>query len=609
MGKQTKRLGYRAIRQRKFVARRIFVLLILLAAIGGLTWLLTRLLAGEAPGPIGPAATPGGMGLTSPPPSPEPTATPLLPDTLAITPMDDAALAALGFTSNVMFDGEEVADFSREDTIRFPRCDAYTALKGVIAFGGNNYRNTFAYGTQNVANKTLARAWEKDTGALDCGSDGTWTGTGWTGMPIVVQWPDDVRALLGVYDEFKTKAGFTEVIYPTMDGRIYFYELSTGAPTRAPIDLGVVTKGTASLDPRGYPLLYTGQGIQSENSEGNKGAWFRVISLIDNKVLWSFGGRDPFSYRVWQAYDSSALIAADADTLITGGENGVVYSVKLNAVFDKVNGTVSVNPGPLAKYRYIATDYGEDESKRWWGIENSIAAWRNYLFFTDNGGLLQCVDANTLETQYVVDVKDDSDASLVIEEDVENSTFYLYTANEADKQSGTESGYGKSWHRKIDGLTGKILWEKAWDASIGSESSNGGTLATPHAGRGSISDLVIFSMTLVPVEANGTMRNGGRIIAYDKKTGDESWRYEQAAGYWSSPVVIYDAKGDAYILQCDREGMLRMHDARTGNVLCSLDLGSRVESTPAVFGNYLVVGTRGQAGSGETQKIICVRIG
>jgi hypothetical protein len=54
---------------------------------------------------------------------------------------------------------------------------------------------------------------------------------------------------------------------------------------------------------------------------------------------------------------------------------------------------------------------------------------------------------------------------------------------------------------------------------------------------------------------------------------------------------------------------MRLHDARTGDVLYSLDLGSRIESTPAVFGNYAVVGTRGQAGSGESQKIICIKIG
>lgn len=608
MGRQTHRKSYHALRQQKYRTRRFFVLLILLAAIGGLTWLLLNVLSGKAPN-AEPVTTPETPAQDVMSPSPAPTETPELPESLRVTPADASALSAIGFSSNIMYDGEEVSSFQRTDTISFPRYDKYSSLKGVITFAGNNYRNTFTYGTQDVTEKTLNRVWEKDTGALSTAENGTWTGTGWTGMPIIIQWDDDVRPLLGIYDQFKTKQGFTEVIYPTMDGHIYFYELTTGEATRDPIDLGVVTKGTASLDPRGYPLLYTGQGIASVNSEGKSGAWFRVISLIDNKVIWSFGGKDPFSYRVWQAYDSSALLAADADTLVTGGENGILYSVKLNATFDKVNGTVSVDPGPLAKYRYTANGYGESDTSRWWGIENSVAAWRNYVFFTDNGGLLQCVDINTLQTQYAVDVTDDSDTSLVIEEDPENNTFYLYTANEVDKQSGTSSGYGKSYHRKIDGLTGEIIWENAWEASVGSESSNGGTLATPHVGHGNISDLVIYSMTLVPVEVNGATRNGGRIVAYNKTTGAEVWRYEQAAGYWSSPVVIYDKEENAYLIQCDRDGYIRLHDAKTGEVLYSLDLGSRIESTPAVFGDYAVVGTRGQSGSGESQKIICVKIG
>ena len=40
-----------------------------------------------------------------------------------------------------------------------------------------------------------------------------------------------------------------------MDGKIYFFELNTGKATRSPIDMGVVNKGTAALDPRGYPQL------------------------------------------------------------------------------------------------------------------------------------------------------------------------------------------------------------------------------------------------------------------------------------------------------------------------------------------------------------------
>lgn len=58
---------------------------------------------------------------------------------------------------------------------------------------------------------------------------------------------------------------------------------------------------------------------------------------------------------------------AQTDTLIVAGENGLLYSVKLNSAFDRVNGTVSVNPDPLAKYRYTANGYGTSDSNRQWG--------------------------------------------------------------------------------------------------------------------------------------------------------------------------------------------------------------------------------------------------
>ena len=83
------------------------------------------------------------------------------------------------------------------------------------------------------------------------------------GYAILVQWPAETRKILGIKDEFKNKDGFVEAIYPTMDGHIYFLDLETGEPTRDPINIGVTTKGTASLDPARYPLLYTGQGIRA----------------------------------------------------------------------------------------------------------------------------------------------------------------------------------------------------------------------------------------------------------------------------------------------------------------------------------------------------------
>ncbi len=612
------RRGRQTRRNRTVNWRRFLLFLIMICAIIAIVLVGIQLLS-DGEGPLDnvlpmntPAVSPGDATLPEAPPTPTPVPT-LAPD-LPIEPVAEANPDNFGFTTSLMIEGQETSTFDRGEDMRFGDDKAFTTLPGLITFGGSNYRNTFTYGTQTVTERSLTRVWEKEIGSLNT-SMGTWTGTGWTGMPVIVQWPEETRKVLGVYDEFKNKDGFVEVIYTTMDGHIYFLELESGEPTRDPINLGVVTKGTASLDPRGYPLLYTGQGITSTDG-GVSGAWFRIIDLIQNKVVWKFGGKDSFSYRGWQAYDSSALVNAATDTIIAPGENGVFYTFKLNSSFDAAAGTVSVNPGPLQKYRYKGDGYGfaEENDKRWVGIENSVAVFRNYAFFTDNGGRLQCLDLNTFKLQYVVDVTDDSDTSIVIEEDILNQTFYLYTANEVDKQSGArDAGKGKSYHRKIDGRTGKIIWENEWEARFGNTSSNGGTLTTPHVGHGNISDLVIYNATLVPVTytENGETKtgNGGRLIAYNKETGEEVWRYEQYRDYWSSPVVIYDENENAYVLQCDRNGMMRMHDARTGEVLNEIDMGSRIESTPAVFGNTLVVGTRGVAGSGEAPKILGIKIG
>lgn len=569
----------------------------------------------------------------TPAPSATPTAAvratpkPALPDNVAVVRSESANPSAYGFSTKLQVNGGETDTYSRSEPIAFGRDSEYTSVPGLLTFGGNNYRNTFAYGTTFVTERRLYRSWEERIGQID-----SWSGTGWTGQPLIVQWPDEVRAVLGVSDTYKSKEGFTEVIYPAMDGNIYFFDLETGARTRDPISAGVVMKGTACLDPNGYPLLYVGQGIGVQNENKLLQAYIRVYSLITNEEIHRFGGHDYFSERDWQAYDGSPLIVND--TIFYAGENGVLYSSKLNTKFDAAAGTVSIEPERLVKYSYTGSGYSKSNAtnQRWYGVESSVAAFRNYLYFTDNGGRLQCVDANTYQLLFVSDVGDDADATVVIEESYDDGTIYLYTAGQASMPSGDLGDtYGYSWHKKINGLTGAIVWQKEWIASTGDENSNGGTLATPHVGRGNISNLVIYSMNLTAMVGDSSGDDaadddadasqpagggtdsytlGGRIVAYNKTTGEVAWSIEQAGegDYWSSPVVVYDENDKAYLIQCDRAGMVKLYDASTAALLYSLDLGSRIDSTPAVFNNYLVVGTRGKGGSGENAKIICVKI-
>ncbi len=570
-----------------------------------------------------------------------PTATPkpALPDDVTVTRADSANPSSFGFSNDIKVDGKDVSSFRRSEEVSFPRDTEYSVLPGITTFGGNNYRNTFAYGTVSISDKRLRQQWSKTIGAL-----GNWSGTGWTGQPLIVQWPAATVAVMNVKQTYKDAGtDLTEVIYPAMDGNIYFLDLETGEATRDAINTGIVQKGTSCVDPRGYPLLYVGQGIPVENDQNNAAAYVRVYSLITGEQIGQFGGFDWFARRIWQAYDGSPMISDD--TLVYGGENGIFYTVKLNAQFDVSAGTVSIDPDGLIKSRYEGTGYSKSDATgaRWYGIESSVSAFRNYAFFTDNGGRLQCVDLNTMAIKYVVDVTDESDSSVVVEESYDDNTIYLYTGSQV-RSTGSDlpEGFGYSYQRKINGLTGAIIWEKRWICSTGDSSASGGIVATPHVGQGQISDLVIYSFSLAALSNGATTTEssetpdpeataesettdattevlpqqnsgggysiGGRIVAYDKSTGNIVWSIEQTNDYWASPVVVYDEQGKAYLIQCDRGGYITMYDASSGIQLNSLDLGSRIDSTPAVFNNMLVVGTRGKGGSGKAPQIVCVKI-
>jgi hypothetical protein len=54
---------------------------------------------------------------------------------------------------------------------------------------------------------------------------------------------------------------------------------------------------------------------------------------------------------------------------------------------------------------------------------------------------------------------------------------------------------------------------------------------------------------------------------------------------------VYDDSGNAYIIISDCQGKMSLLD-NTGKTLSTVNLGSNVEASPAMFNNILVVGTR-----------------
>ncbi len=481
-----------------------------------------------------------------------------------------------GSTMNYwVFQRNTPVEYVSQDQISFGSPKEYADVKGVSAFRGNNYRDSAAYGARTVVDKELEIVWTHDLGAISA-ENSFWPGTGWTGQPLLINWPEDIRKMMNIKAELKEK-DLVEVIYPTLDGNIYFLDLETGKPTRDKINVGFSMKGTGLVDPRGYPILYTGMGL---NENGGKLAEFKYLmfNLIDQTPLYSIMGRDPVAFRKWGAFDSSALVDKKTDTFIEAAENGLIYRVKLNTDFDREAGTISIAP-QLTKYRY------KDSTNVELGIENSAAFYKNYMYFCDNGGIFQCLDLNTLEPVWVYDVGDDTDSTTVIEET--NEGVFLYTANQVDKRSQQSKQAEDCNIRKFNALTGELIWQKDYSV-LYNFYINGGSLGTPLLGKDDISDLIIF-----PICFTGSTSDGS-LVALDKKTGEEIWNRKLSAYSWSSPVGIKSTDGKTYGVFCDFAGLMHLFDPKTGKDLDTVSLGRNVESSVAVYDDMIVVGSYAQ---------------
>lgn len=450
--------------------------------------------------------------------------------------------------------------------IAMPAQDGYAQIEGVLTFRGGPYRQNAAYGYASAEEGILQIVWQKKIGALD-----NWSGVGWNGQPALVRWPEETMRVMNLYDEKKANSNLIEAIYATLDGKIYFLDLVDGTPTRDPIVVNFPIKGSVSVDPRGIPLLYSGQGIS--NLKSRSGAiGMRVFSLVTGEQLFMINGRDQDAIRNHGAFDSVPLLDAASDTLLFPGENGLLYAYTLGTQYDAQTGALSISPQRSA-YKYY--------NSKGLGTENSLAVYGHFGYFADNGGLLQCIDLRTLQPVWAANVTDDTDASIALETR-NDGTVLLYIGCEVDRQG---SG-GKAYIRCFDALTGALRWEYE-EACIHDADLNGGVLGSPLVGEHEVEGLVYFHIAK-------TKEGGGALVAINKKTGMVVWRQNFPRYGWSSPVAIYSAEGKAHIILGDSGGNLRLMDAATGEVLDTLKLDGNIEGSPAVFGDMLVIGTRGR---------------
>lgn len=522
----------------------------------------------------------------TPTPTPEPTPTPVgLPDFKPHS-VDGTEPERLISSTAIMVDGEVVEEYESDYEINFDLPERYTELEGIVTFRGDNFRSGAAYGTAAVSSKTLTKVWSKSTSGLS-DTDGTyWSGSGWTGQPLIVKWPEATRKnISAMYDWAREKEGLVEVIYATLDGHVYFYELTSGEYTRDPLNLGFNYKGAGALDPRGYPILYVGSGVDSVNGRSR----VKVVNLIDNSVMFEFGHNETFANRGWHMFDSSPLVSAETDQLIYPGENGILYIIHLNTKYNEQTGELSVDPDNIVKWKYNGVRSG---SRYWLGVESSAAIINNYIFLADNGGNLMCLDLNTLKLVWVQDVLDDTNCSPVV--DVEDGHPYIYIS--------TSFHYGwRSYSTaeipifKIDAETGEIVWRTDYTCYTVQDLS-GGVQGTIAVGKNKLSDMIFVPVARTPGASSGT------LAALKKDTGEVVWEKETSMYSWSSPVDFYDADGNGYLFYCNSGFNMFLIDGKTGEQLDYMNLGGNIEASPAMYGNYAVVGTR-------AMRTYCIQVG
>ena len=462
---------------------------------------------------------------------------------------------------------------------KFGKGSTYHDLPGVITFRGNNWRDDPTYGTADIRENVIEPVWKKGTGQLSYNGK-LWTGSGWTGQPLLMKWPRDVKQHMNMYDAAKAKDDLVEVICACMDGKVYFLDLVTGEATRDPLNLGFTFKGAGALDPRGYPILYVGSGYDSANGKSR----VFIVNLLDGSVMYTFGNQDPFSLRGSLSYfDASPLVDADSDTLIYPGENGILYLIHLNTNYDPAAGTLSINPDNIAKWHYQGQR--TRQGAYWVGMETSPAVYGHHLYVADNGGNLMCIDLQTLKLVWVQDILDDSNSTPVLSE--EHGKVYVYVSTSFHlgwRSSGTAPV--PVW--KIDAETGEIIWRHDYECSSVSGVSGGvqSTIAVGHKG---LSDNIYVTVSRTGGGGNGV------LACLSKETGETVWEHK-AAYAWSSPVCVYNADGSGRIFYAVSVGKCYLLDGLTGEQLNSLSIpDGSIEASPVVYDSRVVLGTRGQS--------------
>lgn len=424
------------------------------------------------------------------------------------------------------------------------------SVPGVTMFRGNPTRTFHGAGT--VPDSPTV-AWTYPQSAM-CGTSSvggestTWCGMGWTGQPAVYERAD----------------GVTEIIFGAYDKAVHFVNAADGTDLRPRFPTGDIIKGSVTLDPDGYPLLYFG-------SRDNK---LRILALDREEPveLWALDANEVAG--VWNNdWDGNPVIVDDI--MYEGGENGWFFAYELNRAYD-ANGNVTVEPR-----RLIAMPGYNDElisrSGRNVSIESSVAVFGQRVYFTNSGGRVVGLDVSDVRNGNAPIVFDyfaggDIDATPVVDAD-----GYLYVSTEYEPSLGRPANLQRS---KEVGQLIKLDPNaegdpRIWGIDLTQAGADTGIWATPALYEGHL---------YVPT-------HHGELLAVNTDTGEIVWTDQVAWHTWTSPLIV-----EGTLIQATCSGEIRAYsldDPASPSLLWTTSWGeSCLEATPVAWGGTIYIGSR-----------------
>ena len=421
-------------------------------------------------------------------------------------------------------------------------------LEGLLTFRGNPSRSYYGKGPVPRTKPQVLHRFPDEPmcrSSANLGETKVWCGMGWTGQPVIAERKDRRWAIFGGYD-----------------GHIHFMDAITGERIIPDVPTGDIIKGTPTIDPDGYPLVYS----------GSRDNLLRVIAIDrpgQAEVLWTLDS-ESVPPNLWNDdWDSSPIVLGDY--LVEGSESSRFWVIKLNRSYDKATGLVRVDPKvvfttPVWDQEVLAANGDQHAS-----VESSIAVYEDTAYFGTSAGLIWGYDLSPLRTGGVPKAvfrfytAGDNDPTPVVDDE-----GMLYVAGEFDRDLPRAREVGQLTKVDPRNTVNPIVWTFTETTNV-----NAGIYGTPAI----VGDTVIVTT------------DGGRLIALDRATGAMKWELRLPGPLWGSPVVVDDV-----LLVGDCSGFFHALDVTNPDVappeLWSIELGGCIEATPAVWDGRIYIGTR-----------------